>query len=228
MRILACLLGFALPLAAGPLTFENTTLESEVPFEATSTHVDFSFKNNGSSTVVIESCKSECPCLTAQVKGGMSIAPGKEGVIRLSMDTAALTGVVEKKAAVWLRGDPPSKPSEVLTIRAKIPELVSVEPKALLWDIGSAPEPKTAIVTMNYDKPILITSVTGADGKFTQEWKTIEEGKKYEITVTPVSTSAASSGVVRVMTDCTYPRHQARNIFAVVKPATVGAPAAKP
>ena len=218
--ILACLL--ALPLAAGSLTFEKTTVESDLSFEATSAEFDFKFKNEGKEPVVVDRLQASCPCLTLAIKGGMVVAPGKEGVIRATMDTAAMTGVVDKPFAVFLKGDLPEKPSQVLTARVKIPELVSVEPKALIWEIGGDATPKKAIVTMNHSAPIKITSVTGADGKFTQEWKAIEEGKKYEITVTPAATDKAATGVVRVVTDCTYARHKAHNIFAVVKPAQVG------
>lgn len=223
----ACFLAFALPLAAASLSFEKTTEEADLSFEATTAQVEFKFKNEGKDSVVIDRVQPGCPCLTMEIKGGMVVAPGKEGVIRATMDTAAMTGVVDKPFAVFLKGDLPEKPSQVLTVRVKIPELVSVEPKALIWEIGGQAEPKKVTVTMNHTSPIKITSVKGADGKFTQEWKAIEEGKKYEITITPVSTIAHATGVVRVETDCTYQRHKAHNIFAVVKPAQVGAPAGK-
>jgi hypothetical protein len=221
ISLTAAIVAMMLPLAAGNLTFEATTQSVDVPFEATSAHIDFKFENKGDKTVVIDRYKSECPCLSAEIQGGLRIEPGKGGVIRLSMDTAALTGVAEKKMGLWLQGDPPAAPSHVLTMVAKIPELVTVEPKALIWEIGEKPEPKKAIVTMSGDNPIKLTKVTGADGKFAQEWKTLEEGKKYEITVTPAQTQNAANGVVRVETDCPYPRHAKKNLFTLVKPAGV-------
>jgi hypothetical protein len=220
--VAACFLALTLQLGAGSLTFEKTTVEADLSFEATSAQVEFKFKNGGKDTVVIDRVQPGCPCLTMEIKGGMVVAPGKEGVIRATMDTAAMTGVVDKPFAVFLKGDLPEKPSQVLTVRVNIPELVSVEPKALIWDIGGDASPKKVVVTMNHSSPIKITSVSGADGKFKQEWKAIEEGKKYEITVTPVAVTAHATGVIRVVTDCTYQRHKAHNIFAVVKPAQVG------
>lgn len=218
----AFFLALVLPLAAGSLTFEKTTVEKETAFDATTAEFDFKFKNEGTEPVIIEELRPSCECLKLAIKGGMVIAPGKEGVIRATMDTAALTGTVDKGAGVFLKGDPRQKPSYMLTARVKIPELVSVEPKALLWDIGEKPLPKKVTVTMSGTSPIKVTSVTGADQKFTQEWKAIEEGKKYEVTVTPVSTEKAATGVIHLDTDCTYPRHKSHNIFAVVKPAQVG------
>ncbi len=220
--VLACFLALVLPLAAGSLTFEKTTVEQELAFDATTADFDFKFKNEGKDEVIIDRLQVSCPCLTVAIKGGnMVVGPGKEGVIRATMDAGAATGVVDKMFAVFLKGDPVEKPSQVLNVHAKIPELVSLEPKALIWEIGEKPLAKKVTVTMSGATPIKITSVSGADQKFTQEWKAIEEGKKYEITLTPVSTEKAATGVVRVDTDCTYQRHKAHSLFAVVKPKQV-------
>jgi hypothetical protein len=216
-KFLALLLVAASPLAAGPLTFDKTAKEVDVPFEATSTFVDFSFKNTGSETVVIDRAQSDCPCISSAIKGGLVIAPGGEGTIRATMDTKALTGVVDKTIGVWLKGDS-LQPSQLLKMKAKIPDLVTVEPKAVIWEIGDAPEPKKVIVTMNpATMPIHVTSLTGADGSFKHEWKEIEKGRKYEITITPVSTDGHRNGVLHLDTDCTYQRHRSHGIFAVVK-----------
>jgi hypothetical protein len=215
-KFLALLLALAAPLAAAPLTFETTEREVDVPFEATSTFVDFSFRNTGSDPVVIDRVQSDCPCISTAIKGSLVVAPGGGGTIRATMETKALTGVVDKTIGVWLKGDG-KQPSQLLRMKAKIPELVQIDPKVVIWEIGDPVEPKKVTVTMNHSMPIHVTSVTGADGAFKHEWKEIEKGKKYEITVTPVSTGGYSNGVLRLDTDCTYERHRSHGIFAVVK-----------
>jgi hypothetical protein len=225
-KFLALLLVLAAPLAAGQLTFETASKEIDVPFEATSTFVDFSFRNTGNKPIVIDRAQSDCPCISTAIKGGLVIAPGGEGTIRATMDTKALTGVVDKMIGVWLKGDS-HQPSQILRMKAKIPDLVQIDPKVVVWEIGDPLEPKKITVTMNpITMPIHVTGVTGADGAFTHEWKEIEKGKKYEITVTPVSTGAHANGVIHLNTDCTYERHRSHGIFAVVK-GKVKAPEAK-
>lgn len=216
-RVLASFLALILPAVAGSLTFEKTTLEKEVGLDALTAEFEFKFKNEGKEPVLVDHLDPAGPFLAAKVQGAMVIAPGQEGVIHATMDISTMTGTVDMAAAVFLKGDPAEKPSQVLTVRAKIPELVSVEPKKLLWEIGENPLPKKAVVTMNHSVPIKITSVTGADGKFAQEWKAIEEGKKYEVTVTPLATDQAMIGVLHVDTDCTNPRHKKRSLFVLVK-----------
>lgn len=227
-KFLALSFALAAPLAAGPLTFDTTSQIVDVPFEATSTHVDFSFKNSSDKPVVIDRAQSDCPCITTAIKGGLVIAPGGTGTIRATMETKALTGTVVKPVMVWLKGDATYEPSQVLKMQANIPELVIVEPKAIIWEVGEKPAPKKVTVTMNHTTPIHVKSVTGADGKFTQEWKTIEEGKKYEISITPASTAGLSSGVIRLDTDCTYERHRSHGIFAVVKGKSQAAAVGEP
>lgn len=213
----AGLLALCAQVSAGTLTFEATTKEVDVSFEATSAFVDFTFKNDSGEPVVIDRFDSSCSCLKAAIKGGTVYDPGKGGVIRATMDTTALTGVVDKSLAVWLKGDAPGKPSAMLTMRVKIPELVDVQPKALEWEIGGEKAPKTVTVTMQHSTPIRVLSITGADPRFKQELKVIEEGKKYEVTVTPTAIDAMATGVIRVNTDCTYPRHRSHSVFAVVR-----------
>ena len=74
--------------------------------------------------------------------------------------------------------------------------------------------------------------MTGADPRFKQELKTIEEGKKYEVVITPASTEKVGMGVVHLETDCKFERHRSQRVFMVVrkplaKPATAAAAAAK-
>ena len=100
----------------------------------------------------------------------------------------------------------------------------------MIWEVGSKPEPKTVVVNMNHTMPIHVTRVSGADARFTQELRTIEDGKKYEIVVTPAGTDKVGMGVIHIETDCEIPRHRSQRVFSVVRhslPKT-GQTAAKP
>ena len=220
MKILLSLfLALGLPLWAGPLKFAEPLKEVEASFEATTLSADFTFKNETAGPLIIERSETSCPCLKIAISGGKMIYnPGESGTIRATMDLTALTGTVDKSFAVWMKGDPDKSPSQILTMRAKIPELISAEPKgALVWMVGEEPLPKTVILTMKDVRPIKVTSVTATDSRFIKELKVIEEGKKYEVTVTPTSTPAMSNATIRVDTDCAYDRYRKQTIFALVK-----------
>lgn len=229
---LLCWLAGSLTLSAAALKFDETTKQIKLGPDARTVTTDFSFKNESKEDVVIDRYDAACTCINAQIKGGKLVyKPGESGVIRAAFDMSLFSGTVDKSVAVWLKGDPKDKPSIVLTTQIVIPVLVEVEPKTLIWEVGEKPLPKTVTLTMKHDEPIRVTTVSGADARFTQELKVIEEGKKYEVVVTPAETDKVGMGVVHVETDCKIQRHRSHRVFTVVRhplPKSQAGTAAKP
>jgi len=225
---LLCSLAACLPLSAGSLKFEQTRKELTVGNDDKTVTVDYDFKNDSDSDASIEKYDAGCPCATVGVKDSkMTYKPGETGTIRIAFDLAMVPGTMDKAVAIFLKGDPANHPSTTLISHITVPALVEVEPKSLMWDLGGKPEPKTVTVTMKHTEPIKIISMSGADPRFTQELKTIEEGKKYEVVITPTSTEKVGMGVVHLETDCKFDRHREQRIFMVVrKPLAKQAPAA--
>lgn len=220
----------SLALCAGTLKFDQLTKEIRAGVDARIVTSDFTFKNETQEDVVIDRYDAACTCINAKIKGGKLVyKPGESGVIRADFDMSLFSGTVDKSVAIWLTGDPVNKPSIVLTTHIVIPVLVEVEPKTLIWEVGSKAEPKSVTLTMNHDEPIRVTGVSGADARFKQELKVIEEGKKYEVVVTPSDTAKVGMGVVHIETDCTVQRHRSHRIFTVVRqPLPKAAETAKP
>jgi hypothetical protein len=231
MRSLA--LGLALlgsgHLFAGTLTFKEITREVHAAADVKSVVVDFEFENKTDSVVEISRYESTCSCMSAQVKGGkMRYEPGEDGMVRATFDMGNFSGEVDKVLVIWLKGDPEDKPSIKLTSRVHIPILVSLEPKTVQWNIGDKSEVKAVKITMNYPAPIRILKLSGSNPLFNQELKTIEEGKRYELCITPSSTAAPGLGIIRIETDCPVSRHKVQQAFAVVRNAMPDTEAGKP
>jgi hypothetical protein len=215
---LICWLAACLPLAAGTLKFEQTRKEVTVSNEEKTVTVDYAFKNESDSDALIEKYDAGCPCATVGVKDSkMSYKPGETGTVRIVFDLGMVPGTMDKAVAIFLKGDPINHPSVTLATHIVVPELVRVEPKSLMWDVGSKPEPKTVTVTMKHSEPIKIVSMSGADPRFKQELKTIEEGKKYEVVITPAATDKVGMGVVHLETDCKFDRHRSQRVFMVIR-----------
>ena len=117
--------------------------------------------------------------------GKLRYAPGESGLIRAAFDMGNFSGTVDKVVAVWLDDDPTDKPSLSLTVRVHIPVLVSMEPKTVKWELDGKPDAQTIRITMNHSKPIHVTAVESSSKAFTHEIKAIEDGKIYELVVTP-------------------------------------------
>ena len=217
-------------LPAAPLTFDEMTKEITASVDQKSVSADFNFKNETDQTVEILRADAGCTCIQAGIKGGLTYKPGQSGQIRFSYDLGDVVGTVDKPLHVFLKGDPESQPSITLNIRVKVPELVVVEPKSLFWEVGEEAKAKTVTITMKDEKPIKVTSISGADARFKQELKTVEEGKKYEVVITPVTTDKVAMGVVHLETDHGSRRYRTQRVFMVVRnpvkpaPATAGKP----
>lgn len=207
-----------LPLHGGTLTFKEPTKEIHAGIDAKTVTADFEFKNASDAEVVIDHYDAACTCISAGVQNGkMSYKPGESGVIRAAFDMSHFSGTADKSVMVWLKGDPEDKPSITLTARVIIPVLVEVEPKSLIWESGAPAEPRTVTITMKHSAPIRVTSVSGADQRFSQVLRTVEEGKKYEVTVTPSATDKVGMGVISIETDCPAPRFRSQRIFTVIR-----------
>jgi hypothetical protein len=160
--------------------------------------------------------------------GKLHYGPGESGLVRADFAMGNFSGTVDKVVAIWLDDDPADKPSVSLTVRVHIPVLVLLEPKTLKWEINGGKEPQTIRITMNDAKPIRVTSVKSSSPAFQSELKTIEEGKRYDLIVTPTEMDSPGLGVFRIETDCSLERHRIQQVFAVIRKPTPGEAASKP
>ncbi|MFO7444993.1 MAG: DUF1573 domain-containing protein [Ignavibacteriaceae bacterium] len=77
----------------------------------------FKFKNNGKSTLEIKDVKTSCGC-TAALISSKKIEPGKEGTIRVELDTKDRSGKMTRN--ITISSNDPDEPNKILTITAEI------------------------------------------------------------------------------------------------------------
>lgn len=215
--IAGCWLALAGFLSAGGLTFTEGSKEISMGLEDTAATVDYPFKNETDKRIVIKEAKGSCSCTSVQISGGKKyFDPGESGVVRVNYVLENETGTVDKVVAVMLEGDNEANPSHQLALRIHIPVLVEMEPKTVKWEVGGKPEPKTIRVVMKAEKPIHIKSVSASTETFSQELKTIEDGRLYELVITPKTTEKRGLAVFRMETDCTIKNHGTLQGFATI------------
>jgi hypothetical protein len=214
--------------AAG-LEFAETSKEIDTAADAATVTTDFAFTNKSDKTVTITKSDGGCSCLKAQISDGkLKYAPGESGVVRATFEMGNFSGTVEKMIAIWLDGDRPEAPSVKLSLKFKIPVLVSLEPKTLQWTVGEKAESKTIKIQMAEGQTIHVTGVKSSSEAFTHELKKIKDGKEYELIVTPNGTADSRLAVFRIETDCAVSKHRVQQAFGVVKRPTSPATALKP
>jgi hypothetical protein len=179
--------------------------------------------------VTVTKYEPTCSCISVRIKDGkLRYAPGEAGLIRAEFDMGNFTGTVDKVVAVWLDNAPADKPSMALTVRVHIPVLVSLEPKTLKWELNGKGEPQTIRITMHYAKPIRVIAVNASSEAYKYELKTVEEGKSYDLIVTPLEINTPGLGIFRIETDCQIPKHRIQQVFASVRRSSPAETAGKP
>jgi hypothetical protein len=208
-------------IASGQLKFEKLKDEVVAKPEGGILRVEFPFKNDGEKTVTISRYDSGCGCLSGKLEGNNKIyAPGEQGVVYMEIDSTNLHGVVEKQLGIWVEGDG-DQPAATLSVAITVPDLIKLEPKTLHWNLGEDPVAKTIVVTMNYSEPVRIIGLSGTDPKFTEKFKVIEDGRKYEVEVTPSDTATGCLSNFRIETDCRISRLRTQIAFMSIS-ATPG------
>ena len=216
-----CAIGFWLAMAgllsAGNLTFNEAIQELRPDPNESKVSADFKFTNKTDKSVTIKRFDGGCSCMSVQISDGKRVyAPGESGVIRANFDMGTFSGTVDKVVSLWMEGDSDDAPSEKVTLRVHIPVIVELEPKTLKWEVGQTPESQTIKISMKGDKPTRILNVNSASEAFGHQLKTIEEGRQYELVITPVSTDAAKLGVFRIETDSEIKRQAVQQVFSMV------------
>jgi hypothetical protein len=216
--LLICWIAGCLPLAAGTLKFEESKKEITVANDQKSVTVDFPFKNESPDDVVIEKNASDCPCAAVGVKDSkLAYNPGESGTIRIVFNLGKVPETADKLVSIYLKGDSEERPSIKLTTRIVVPVIVDIEPKSVTWAVGDKPEPKTITVTMNDSEPVKILSLNSSDPRFKPELKTIEEGKKYQVVITPTSTEGVGMGMLRVETDSKTDARPSHPVYMLIR-----------
>lgn len=220
-RLFVCLGMILTSLSHGAgLDFPTTLKEINAPSDAKKVTADFEFTNRSSKTVKVARYDAACSCMAVGIKDGkLEFAPGESGLLRADFEMGNFSGTVDKTVSLWLDDDPPDKPSVTLTVRIHIPVLVTLEPKTVKWDVGGDAKPQTIRITMNHGEPIRVKGVTSSSQAFRFDLKTIEDGKLYELVVTPEDISAPGLAIMRIETDCAIERHRLQQAFAVIRKA---------
>jgi Protein of unknown function (DUF1573) len=214
---------------AGGLEFAELIKNVDAPADATIVTADFPFTNKSDKAVLIAKSDPGCSCLKVEISGGkLKYAPGESGVVRTTFEMGNFSGTVDKMVALWIDDDAPDKPSKQLTVRVHIPVLVGIEPKTVKWDVGDKPSPQTIQIRMAEGKLIHVMGVKSSSETFSCEVKTVEEGKKYDLIVTPRDLNGPGMSVIRIETDCEISKHRTQQAFAVARKPTTPSVSPKP
>jgi hypothetical protein len=211
------LLLFPPGMALAQLSWENKLLDFHPTFEEKSVTGEFVFKNAGNYPVKILSVKSNCGCTTAKLDK-TEYQPGESGKITATFTIGQRVGFQQKDIIVRT-DDPHGRDGKgvlaQLTVQTHIPELARVTPKFVNWQIGETNAPKTIALEVKHSEPIHVVGVESSDARLIPKLATIEDGKRYEVLVTPADTSQPVKAHLRIKTD--FPKDKPRLFHALAQ-----------
>jgi hypothetical protein len=202
-------------LHAESVKFEKDLYEAHAGIKEELITREFKFTNASEKTIKIRDADAGCTCVTVEfLAGKTTYAAGESGVMRVTFKVENAQGTVDKKVLVWLEGDPDEEPSSQVTFRIQIPTAIALEPKTLSWDLNSKPEPKSIRVKIDYEKPVHIKKISVSNENYTSEIIPVEEGKAYDVRITPKSTATPGLCLIGIETDIDIDKFQRQQGFA--------------
>ncbi len=143
----------------------------------------FPFKNVSEDTAVkISQVRASCGCTTTKLEKD-NYEPGETGDIEAVFTLGGRQGKQIKKIFVHL--DNQTTPTYTLTLEVDIPELLKIEPRFVYWSASDELKEKVIEITVPHEGKVFVRQVRCMNNQLEVDLKTIEDGKKYEVVVTP-------------------------------------------
>lgn len=185
----------------------------------------FPFTNSGKNPVTITSLKTSCDCTTASL-ARYTYAPGEGGSITATFTIGGRTGTQTKTILVQTTDE--TEGTVLLTMQVHLPEVLTLTPRYVSWPVGGEREAKSVILRVEHpNTPVKVLLVRSSSPVLVAELKTVEEGNKYLVTLTPNETDRALSARITVETDWPKDKPRSFTFLARVLPGG-GGPTTRP
>ena len=205
--VLAILFTFGCSEVRAGLKWEKSMLELRPAIGDKQAVGQFKYENVGTTPIRIKDVRSSCGCTTTQSQKD-AIPPGQKGEITATFNIGDRTGTQVKTVTVTT--DDPTQAATVLTLKAVLPEMLSITPTFIYWTANEEATPKTILVkagkgfaaknlSVTSSNPEFLTKVEGKDG----EWK---------INVQPKQTTRSMAGALTIRPD--FPKDAPRTFMA--------------
>jgi hypothetical protein len=219
--VLTVLFVFIAATVHAELKWDQTTLELHPTFGDKEAVGHFNYQNIGKTPVKLTSVKTSCGCTAAKSQKD-EVAPGEKGEITATFSIGNRTGTQVK--TVTVQTDEPTSAATVLTLKAVLPEGLTMAPGYVSWKVGEPPQPKTLLVTAGKGYPGTKLDVQSSSPEFAATLEPAKSGGSWKIVVTPLQTARNVSGVIAIKTD--VPKDSPAVYYASA--SVIGAPASAP
>lgn len=146
----------------------------------------FSFSNSGSGELEVLGIEPSCGCQAASLSA-KGIRPGQSGRIEAVLDTAGLTGAVDKP--IHIMTNDPVRPTVSLSMRADVQPEITLSSPSIYFEgapQGNGEASKEVLITIPAERSIRILSARSTEESVTVKLEPVPEsdGKKIRLIAT--------------------------------------------
>ena len=186
------------PSASAQLKWDREFVDLRASPDDERIEIRYPFKNIGSRPITIKQLRTSCGCTTATL-AKMSYQPGEHGVVVALFEIGNRVGFNDKNIEVTT--DAPSEPETNLAFRIYIWKTVAVTPKVLFWKPDEVRTSQTIRLRVSQEMSLNLIRAECSSPAWKVDLQTIIPGWEYEVKVTFIDSSKATSGVVTVVAD---------------------------
>jgi hypothetical protein len=212
------------------LKWDQTSLELHPAMGDKEAVGHFKYQNVGKTPVRFKSVRTSCGCTAAQSQTE-EVPPGDKGEITATFKIGDRIGTQVKTVTVETDEGPHSM--TVLTLKAVLPEMLTLAPNFVYWTAGEEPKAKTIMARAGKDFPAKNITVTSSNPEFLTKVEPGDANGEWKIKIQPKQTARAMASALTIRPD--FPKDSPKMFYAnatvtgapVPQPAATAPPAAK-
>jgi hypothetical protein len=214
-----CIVTFALSILLAAAThaelkWEQTSIEVHPAVGAKQAVAHFKYENVGKTPVHFKLVRASCGCTTARSQKDQ-VNPGEKGEITATFNIGGRTGMQMKTVTVQTDNPDPKRATTILTLKADIPQLLTIRPVLVFWKNGEEAKPKTITVDTNQGLAITKLDVTSSSPDFTTKVESGPATGQFLITIQPHDTNHAAFGAITIKPN--YPNYPSNVFYATAR-----------
>jgi hypothetical protein len=213
----AILLIFLCATAHAELKWEQTALELHPAVGDKEAVGHFKYQNTGSTPIRFKSVRTSCGCTVAQSQKE-EVPPGEKGEITATFKIGDRTGTQVK--TVTVQTDDPAHDVTVLSLKAVLPQMLSINPAFVYWKTNEEAKPKSISVKAAKDFPAKDLTVTSSNPDFLTKVEPGKSSGEWKINVQPRQTTRSMAAALTIRPD--FPKDSPKLFYANV--SVTGAP----
>jgi hypothetical protein len=203
------------------LKWDQTSLELHPGMGDKEAVGHFKYQNTGKTPVHFKSVRTSCGCTVAQSQTE-EVAPGEKGEITATFKIGDRTGTQVKTVTVETDDGPHSVTG--LTLKAVLPEMLTLTPGFVYWTAGDEAKAKTILVRAGKDFPAKNLTVTSSNPEFLTKVEPGNANGEWRVHVQPKQTTRAMASALTIRPD--FPKDSPKMFYA--NASVTGSPVAPP